>query len=216
MTDARADILSGIRRSLSKAPLGEAARPEAPVPARGRVPEAERPALFTRLAQAVDATVAHIASFEDLPGAVADYLASQNLPAEFAASPDPVFDGVPWSARPTLIVRRGAPGRDDAVALTCAFAGVAETGSLLMWGDSANAHTASFLPETAIVALPASRLVGTFEEAWERVREAGALPRALSFVTGPSRTGDIELRLELGAHGPRRLHVVIVDDRADE
>ena len=225
MSDARADILAEIRRSLGRRPGVAAAPPpppafagrrsasadRRPVPARGRVPESELAPLFAREAQAVDATVARIAALDALPAAVADYLAARNLPARAVASDDPLFDSVPWDARPTLELRRGVPGRDDPVALTCAFAGVAETGSLLMWGDARNAHVASFLPETAIVVLPAARLVGTFEQAWARVRAAGALPRALCFVTGPSRTGDIELRLELGAHGPKRLHVVIVD-----
>jgi L-lactate dehydrogenase complex protein LldG len=41
------------------------------------------------------------------------------------------------------------------------------------------------------------------------------LPRTVNFITGPSRTGDIEQRIVLGAHGPRRLHIVVVDDRQE-
>jgi len=66
--------------------------------------------------------------------------------------------------------------------------------------------------------LRASRIVGAYEEAWDLLRDelaapaGGMLPRNVMLVTGPSRSADIESVLELGAHGPRRLHVVLVDD----
>ena len=61
----------------------------------------------------------------------------------------------------------------------------------------------------------ASRLVGAYEEAWDRLRsELWAMPRNVMLVTGPSRSAYIEQTLELGAHGPRRLHVVLVEDTA--
>jgi L-lactate dehydrogenase complex protein LldG len=65
------------------------------------------------------------------------------------------------------------------------------------------------------------QVAASYEEGWTRLREAKrapdgsvALPRTVNFITGPSRTGDIEQRIELGAHGPRRLHIVLVDDEA--
>ncbi len=63
--------------------------------------------------------------------------------------------------------------------------------------------------------LRASRVVGAYEEAWDLLRaELGTMPRNVMLVTGPSRSADIEQTLELGAHGPRRLHVVLVEDAA--
>ncbi len=219
MSDARADILAGIRASLARGPLdasGRAAldrRVGGPPEAVRAPPDREgRVALFRDKAEAVSATTARIASLDDLPGAVSDYLAAQNLPSAILATPDPLFDAAPWDAQPLLSLKRGVPGIDDLVALTCAHGGVAETGSLVMWHDKNNPHSASFVPETNIVVLPASRVVGSLEEAWAGLRAAATPPRALCFITGPSRTGDIGLRIELGAHGPRRLHVVIVDD----
>jgi L-lactate dehydrogenase complex protein LldG len=58
------------------------------------------------------------------------------------------------------------------------------------------------------------------EDAWAKLRQAhpGAtlsgesMPRTVNFITGPSRTGDIEQKILMGAHGPRRLHIVIVED----
>ena len=72
--------------------------------------------------------------------------------------------------------------------------------------------TLNLLPDTAIAVLRASRLVGALEEAWDLLREdAGVMPRNVMLVTGPSRSADIEQTLELGAHGPRRLHVVLIE-----
>ena len=220
MSGARADILAGIRASLTRGSLDAAARATldgrvaGPPDAVRAPPDREgRVALFRDKAEAVSATTARIASLDQLPGAVSDYLAAQNLPSAILATPDPLFDAAPWDAQPLLTLKRGVPGIDDLVGLTCAHGGVAETGSLVMWHDKNNPHSASFVPETNIVVLPASRVVGSLEEVWAGMRaDSRAAPRALCFITGPSRTGDIGLRIELGAHGPRRLHVVIVDD----
>ena len=71
--------------------------------------------------------------------------------------------------------------------------------------------TVSLLPETHIAIVAASRLVAGMEDAWNLARaERGELPRAVNFISGPSRTGDIEQTIVLGAHGPYRVHVVVV------
>ena len=76
--------------------------------------------------------------------------------------------------------------------------------------------TLNFLPDTHIVVLRASQVVGPYEDAWARLRAAAtAMPRTVNFVTGPSRTADIEQTIQLGAHGPRRLHIVLIDDAGD-
>ena len=80
--------------------------------------------------------------------------------------------------------------------------------------------TLNFLPDTHVVVMPASRVVGPMEDAWAKLREANpdaalsgeSMPRTVNFITGPSRTGDIEQKILMGAHGPRRLHIVIVED----
>ena len=70
---------------------------------------------------------------------------------------------------------------------------------------------ASLLPETHVALLRAGRIVARMEEAWDLARQAfGQLPRAVNFISGPSRTGDIEQQLVLGAHGPYRVHIVVV------
>jgi len=212
MSATRDAILGGIRKSLGRGAAAPPVHPEAaPIPARGQLDVAARMKLFQDLAESVAATVTHISDAAALPAAIADYLTGQNLPANALATSDAYFDEIPWDERPTLEITRGAPGKDDAVVITRAKSAVAETGSLVMAGDRSNPHLANFLPETSIVVLDADRIVGTFEEIWPAARGPADLPRTLSFVTGPSRTGDIGLKIELGAHGPRRVHIVIVD-----
>jgi L-lactate dehydrogenase complex protein LldG len=77
-----------------------------------------------------------------------------------------------------------------------------------------NPTTLNFLPETHIVVLPKSAVTGSYEDVWDRLRQhvgEGVMPRTVNLVTGPSRTGDIEQTIELGAHGPRRLHIILLD-----
>jgi L-lactate dehydrogenase complex protein LldG len=62
--------------------------------------------------------------------------------------------------------------------------------------------------------LRASEVVAAYEDGWDRLRRTGVMPRTVNFITGPSRTGDIEQRIQLGAHGPRRLHIVLVEGAA--
>ena len=107
----------------------------------------------------------------------------------------------------------------DTVGLSRAFAGVAETGTLVFLSGPDNPTTVNFLPPTHIAVLRAGDLAGSYEQVWARVRaesgenaEKTQLPRTVNWITGPSRTADIEQTLLLGAHGPQRLHIVVVDD----
>jgi L-lactate dehydrogenase complex protein LldG len=94
---------------------------------------------------------------------------------------------------------------------------VAETGTLILTSGPDNPTTLNFLPENHIVILFADDIAGNYEDVWDRLRRMNGsnLPRTVNMITGPSRTGDIEQTIELGAHGPRRLHIMIVDRRAD-
>ncbi len=135
-------------------------------------------------------------------------------------SPDPALDAIPWGERPLLQIRRGKAEPGDQVSLTPAFAGIAETGTLMLVSGAATPSTLNFLPDTHIVVLRADQVVPTYEEGWTAARAAGEpggkfMPRTVNFITGPSRTGDIEQRMILGAHGPRRLHIVLVDGAGD-
>jgi L-lactate dehydrogenase complex protein LldG len=183
----------------------------------------------------VQTTVARISSEGDIPAEVARYLAAENLPAELVLAPDASLDRIPWDQRPLLQIRRGRAEAHDAVSLTPCLAGIAETGTLLLASGPGTPSTLNFLPDTHIVVLHASRVVASYEDGWDLLRNlnnpspqagevdrptggpegadgAPLLPRTVNLITGPSRTGDIEQRIQLGAHGPRRLHIVLVED----
>jgi L-lactate dehydrogenase complex protein LldG len=226
---ARDDILGGIRRALRHGPLPAAAQAELAervvlhrrnlVPARAAaLDHAARIDLFVAMAEEVQTTVARVASEAEIPAEVARYLAAENLPAELVMAPDPALGAVPWETRPLLRIRRGRAEPGDAVSLTPCLAAVAETGTLMLVSGAETPTTLNFLPDTHIVVVRTGQVVASYEDGWDLVRNRGAMPRTINLVTGPSRTGDIEQRIQLGAHGPRRLHVVLVEatDRASD
>jgi L-lactate dehydrogenase complex protein LldG len=226
---SRDAVLNAIRRNLHRGPVADlqaamlrarlAAPPRHLIPARSRVPRPEQVALFIRNVEKEFGTVARLPDPGGIPGAIADYLAGQNLASELTIAPHPELQALPWAERPLLKRREGRAAASDAVGLQYAFAAVAETGTLVLPSGPERPATLNILPETALVVLRATRLVGAYEEAWDLLRAepkhaatGGFMPRSLMLVTGPSRSADIESTLELGAHGPRRLHVLLVDD----
>jgi L-lactate dehydrogenase complex protein LldG len=224
MSELREQILAGIRRSLRRGRLDAARETELRervaghrrnlVPARATALDHQgRVDLFVAMAEEVQATVARVNSLGAVPEAVARYLAAENLPAELVFAPDPSLDEIPWSERPLLRTRRGRAEAGDTVSLTPCFAAIAETGTLMLISGAATPTTLNFLPDTHIVVVRDDQIVAAYEDGWDRLRDRRGLPRAINFITGPSRTGDIEQRIELGAHGPRRLHIIVVGDR---
>lgn len=223
---SRDAILTAIRRGLRRGPLPEDQQamlrgrleqhPRHLIPARSRLPHSQQVDLFVHNVEKEFGTVARIPNLDAVPEAVAAYLASQNLPSSLIMAPHPELRSVPWSVRPLLNIREGRAQASDAVSLQHAFAAIAETGTLMLPSAPERPTTLNLLADTAIVLLRASRLVGAYEEAWDLLRaEMGGMPRNVMLVTGPSRSADIEQTLELGAHGPRRLHVVLVEDAAE-
>ena len=190
-------------------------------PGRAQAAGEARIAQFVEWAEFVQTTVARVASLAEVPGAVAGYLAENNLPARARRAPDPALDAIPWERAPLLELVPGVAVEEDAVSVTGAFAGIAETGTLMLASGPGHPSTLNSLPETHIVVLRAGQIVGGYDDAWARLRTAGkgqgdgqsgtVLPRTVLMVTGPSRSGDIEQTLQLGAHGPKRLHIVLVD-----
>lgn len=182
------------------------------IPARGKLDRERLIDLFAAQAIAVDATVARVAALDDVPATVADYLRGENLPTKLRLAPDPKLDACSWDQAPMLDIVYGKAEAEDMVTVTGAFAGIAESGTMMLVSGPETPTTLNFLPDTHIVVLRASEMVGAYEDAWDRLRNTGRMPRTVNFITGPSRSGDIEQTLHLGAHGPRRLHVILVED----
>ena len=218
---AKAQIIAGIRRAHLRGPLDAGSRaaiderlsqhPRGLQPARTALDHDGLVALFESQAGDAAATVAHVGPWAAVAPEVARYLSSHNLPATVKVAPDAELDAAGWQDTPTLTVERGRGEGGDAVGVTPCFAAVAETGTLMMLSGPGRPTTLNFLPETHIAVVPRDRIVASYEDGWDRMRAAGALPRSVNFITGPSRTGDIEQKLQMGAHGPRRLHIIVVD-----
>ena len=189
------------------------------VPARGQLDLKGRVDLFAAMAIEAAATVNRVSRAESVPHAIADFLAKENLPASFVMAPEARLDEIPWRLRPMLQFRHGTAEAGDAVSVTGAYLGVAETGTLMLQSGASSPTKLNFLPDTHVVVLWSGQIVGAYEEGWAKLRVdhavtggGFAMPRTVNFITGPSRSADIEQTLQLGAHGPRRLHIVIVDE----
>jgi L-lactate dehydrogenase complex protein LldG len=219
----RQSMLTAIRRGLKRGalPPDQASmlqarmeqHPRHLIPARSRLPHAQQVDLFVRNVEKEFGSVTRVPDMDAVPGAVADYLAAQNLPGSVIMAPHPELQAIPWSARPLLNIREGRAQSSDAVSVQHGFAGIAETGTLMLPSAPERPVTLNLLADTEIAVLRASAIVGAYEEGWDRLRaETGGMPRNIMFITGPSRSADIEQTLELGAHGPRQLHIVLVED----
>jgi L-lactate dehydrogenase complex protein LldG len=154
-------------------------------------------------------TVDTIGRMADLPGAVAKYLQKQKLPTQGACWPE--FAALDWAGAGLKFDPRPSNGNDK-VGVTGTFCAIGENGTLMLLSGADTHATTSLLPETHIAVVPASRVVRSMEDAWDLLRrEHGSLPRQVNFVSGPSRTADIEMTLVMGVHGPFRVHVVVVE-----
>jgi len=212
---SREDILGRVRAQLGVT-AGDGRRLAAAHAALAARSIGPRPALagdlvdrFRRKSEAMASTVDSVATLAEVPAAVARYLAGHGLPLHAACWP--AFAGLDWAGAGLAVVPRAADGA-DATGITGCFCAIAETGTLMLCSGPETAATTSLLPETHIAVVPASRIVPAMEEGFALLRaECGDdLPRAINYVSGPSRTGDIEQTIVLGAHGPYRVHLILV------
>jgi len=217
---SREDILGRVRSRLGRTAANAktaaagidawlAARNEGPRPAVAG-DAAALLARFREKSAALASSVDVVANWSAAPAAVARYLAGLQLAPQAACWPALV--ALPWAEAGVAVAARGAVD-SDLVGITGCFCAIAETGTLMLLSGRDTPATVSLLPETHVAILPAARIVPGMEEAWNLARaECGELPRAVNFVSGPSRTGDIEQTIVLGAHGPYRVHIVIIAD----
>lgn len=163
---------------------------------------------FLARAEASASTCDRVAAPADAPAAVARYLDAHRLPKSGCVWPR--LAGLGWKAAGLELEPRAAKG-EDMLGVTGVFCALAETGTLALVSGPDTPASASLLPETHVALVPLARLVPHMEDAWDLMRaELGRLPRAVNYISGPSRTADIEQTLVLGAHGPYRVHIVLV------
>lgn len=163
---------------------------------------------FKDKSEVQSSTVDLVADWSEVAAAVGRYLATVGLPMNAVGWP--MLAGHPWQQAGIHFEARGAV-EGDLVGITGSHCAIAETGTLMLLSGADTPASVSLLPETHVAIVVASRIVASMEDAWVLLRaEVGELPRAVNFISGPSRTGDIEQTIVIGAHGPYRVHVVVV------
>ena len=180
-------------------------------PQRGPAPtiDGDLAALFCQRAAALASDVVRVGASTGVPAALASYLDRHEI-AHRAVCWSELLS-LPWAAQGVSVEAR-APRADDLVGVTGTFAAIAETGTLMLLSGATTPAAVSLLPETHVAVVRADQLVATMEDGFARLRAThAAIPRAVNFVSGPSRTADVEQTVTLGAHGPRRVLIVLVE-----
>ena len=212
---ARRNILARIRAAQGRKGEPSTSEREGAADYLARHPQGPRPPMpddlvtrFIEEARKMSTTVESVDALSDVPAAAYRYLTEHNLPVQAIAWQ--TLQDLGWSEA-GLTVEFRKPENGDVVGITGCFCATAETGTLVLLSGPQTYASAGLLPETHIAIVPASRIVAGHEDAFNLIRaERGELPRAVNFVSGPSRTGDIEQTIVLGAHGPYRVHVIVV------
>jgi L-lactate utilization protein LutC len=210
--NARDSILGRIRNAQSRVRTGIqtepidnhlARHPRGPLPP----PMDNLVARFKERAIKLSSDVLETNECMEVPALLARYLSERKLPVSGVCWPS--LAGLPWSAAGLDIQSR--PAKDqDLVGVTSAFCAIAETGTLMLLSGPETPATTSLLPETHVAVLDPRRIVATMEDAWDLMRkECKQPPRAVNFISGPSRTADIEQTVTLGAHGPYRVLLIL-------
>ena len=164
---------------------------------------------FEAQAQRMSSTTARVATLAEVPAALAGWLRDYGLPLQGVCWE--TLAGLDWAGA-GLAMEARAPRDGDRLGVTGAFAAIAETGTLMLLSGPRTPASTHLLPETHVAVVAASRVLRHYEDGFARMREElGAPPRAMNLVSGPSRTGDIEQTIVLGAHGPYRVHLILVE-----
>jgi L-lactate dehydrogenase complex protein LldG len=168
---------------------------------------------FISAATAQFATITELDKFKDVPKFISEWLKGQNLSKEFVVAP--VLGELDWSSQPTLSPRVGSATTADVVGVSLAYGAAAETGTVMMVSGHDTPTTLNFTPDVELILLSKRDISAGMEGCWDQLRmlkDDQPMPRAVNFITGPSRTADVEATMVLGAHGPRRLHIIVLDE----
>jgi len=192
-----------------------AAHPTGVVPRRGQLEPKARVTLLTEMIAMAAGSVARVSDPASVPGAVAEFLRRHNLPLSVRRGDDAHLAALPWHLENALEVTVGVSDGQQLASVSHAFGAVAETGTLVLTSGPDNPTTLNFLPDNHIVIVDVNDVVGDFETIFTQLRRHFGdrqLPRVVNLITGPSRSADIEQTLILGAHGPRRLHIILMGE----
>ena len=203
----RDQVLASIRQSLGRTVPD--ARTLVPLAGTGPRPSFDGDPVERFVAKMLEksATLVRIASLADVGPAVARFVASVGAGRSLCVSN--ALAAIAWPAE--LEIEHRAAVRADETSVTPCFAAVAESGGIVTLSGPDTPSTLNFVPDNHIVVVHASQVVRHFEDIWTQWRASGRpMPRTVNIISGPSRTADIEQTIQLGAHGPRRLHLLLV------
>lgn len=230
MTDSssRQQIMANLRRGLNRNTDNSTAsssakdaileriaqRPRSTIPARSQLDHEGQVELFKAMALEAVAELQPLDNIEQLPAAVDAFMQHNQLQQLVMASSKQLTT-LDWSQAANTKIEQRVVKAGDIVSLTSSFAGIAETGTLMLHSDPDSPTTLNFLSDIHLVVLRTSTIVGCYEDAWQKLRQQqsnGSWPRTVNMITGPSRSADIEQKLQMGAHGPKQLVIFLVED----
>ncbi|WP_136680946.1 lactate utilization protein [Neptunomonas sp. XY-337] len=220
---SRAEIFSNIRRGLGRGEASAAQKAAVKarldqhkanlIPMRAQLPHHEQVALFKEMALEAAAEIIELTDIHEVPAACETWLANREINELIAAS-DSQITALDWQSTSRIQLNHRVGKVGDIASLTTSFAGIAETGTLMLYSRQESPTTLNFLPDVHMVILHEKDIVGPYEDAWQKLRSstAGTMPRTVNMITGPSRSADIEQRLQMGAHGPKELVILLISD----
>ena len=197
MTGSRDAILDALRNG--RGPSRSA--PAYPLPLSNENPVAR----FIAKAKACVAEVQLIFSPDDAPEAIFALLAAAGARPRLHIPAVSPLNQLPWQRAPGLTLTDTPPSGEDA-AFSAADFGIGETGTLVFFSGAKSHSSWHYRPGREIVLIHRTQILPRFEDVIARIP---AMPATVNLVTGPSRTADIEQTIELGAHGPRSLHILL-------
>jgi L-lactate dehydrogenase complex protein LldG len=209
----REKILTAIRGAR---PKPESASTGTPRPELQLIPPPDDPEIlverFMLLAREEAATTEWVPEAADIPAAVLRYLHREQLGPRLITTGNARSAAIDWSSAAELDCVAGPVGTDGDTVVTGCYAGVAEAGAVVTLSSSDHPSEFNFLAATHIVIVQAAMVLGSFEELWSRLRTdyPENWPRMMNFIVGPSRTADLGVPSRLGAHGPSRVHIIVI------
>ncbi len=222
MTDARERILSRVRAATGARHRTDeqtrALQDRIFKPTRGPIPGGVDHSLsdllemFETKAVSHDCTVERVGSTSEAWRKIVAFMADNALRSELVAAPSTDLDEILKNDSGEIDIRRGAARETDETSLTPALCAVAETGTMVTVSGVDTPTTLNFVPENQVIIVRATEIVPCYEDAWDEIRARGKMPRTVNWLSGPSRSADIGQVLYLGAHGPRRQHIIVYGD----
>ena len=213
MSAARDQILAAVRKARpASVTLSTSVGRQALLPPKFVREARDLVALFAAKLANVSTSIAMLDHASEIPAHLAQWLGERGLSDKpLLLAEELSLRALDWKSA-GLEARASAPDvLAPATIVSGAFAGVAETGSIAMVTNGASRPSHNLLADSHIVVLGRNQIAASIEDVWRSVRAQG-LPRSIAFITGASRTADIEMTMEMGVHGAVRMHVVLIDD----